>query len=221
MSFEDDGFLITGPLLEAEACDELGRALEALPRHGAGSRNLLELEWCRSLAALLRREPCIAALLPADAVAVQCTYFEKSQHNNWLVPLHQDLSIPVRERVAHPELSGWSEKEGNLFVQPPAPVLKELIALRLHIDDCGSADGPLRVVSQSHRLGRLCAADALALRTQRGELDCPVSKGAALALNPLLLHASSKSEGNSRRRVLHFVFGPTALPFGLAWRHAV
>lgn len=38
-----------------------------------------------------------------------------------------------------------------------------------------------------------------------------------MAMRPLLLHASSKATGTSWRRVLHFVFGPAALPHGLAW----
>jgi hypothetical protein len=40
-------------------------------------------------------------------------------------------------------------------------------------------------------------------------------------MRPLALHASSKANGASRRRVLHFVFGPPTLPFGLAWAHSV
>lgn len=46
---------------------------------------------------------------------------------------------------------------------------------------------------------------------------CPVAQGAGMAMRPLLLHASSKATGSSRRRVLHFLFGPPALPFGLEW----
>jgi hypothetical protein len=39
----------------------------------------------------------------------------------------------------------------------------------------------------------------------------------------LLLHASSKAgaASASRRRVLHFLFGPRELPRGLRWRHKV
>jgi len=40
-----------------------------------------------------------------------------------------------------------------------------------------------------------------------------------LLMRPLLLHASSKSSGSSRRRVLHFLFGPPVLPCGLRWAH--
>jgi hypothetical protein len=42
----------------------------------------------------------------------------------------------------------------------------------------------------------------------------------ALVMRPLALHTSSKATGTSRRRVLHFVFGPAELPYGLQWEHA-
>ena len=56
-------------------------------------------------------------------------------------------------------------------------------------------------------------SDARALRDQ-------LQGGDALVLRPLLLHASSKGNGHSRRRVLHFVFGPRELPCGLRWPEA-
>jgi hypothetical protein len=40
-------------------------------------------------------------------------------------------------------------------------------------------------------------------------------------MRPLALHTSSKATGTGRRRVLHVVFGPPELPFGLQWQHAV
>jgi len=58
-------------------------------------------------------------------VAVQCTLFDKSADKNWLVALHQDLSIPVHQRILHPECSGWSEKEGVVYAQPPVRVPAE------------------------------------------------------------------------------------------------
>ena len=50
--------------------------------------------------AALRAHHVLQSLIPADHVAVQCTYFEKSSERNWLVALHQDLSIPVARRVS-------------------------------------------------------------------------------------------------------------------------
>lgn len=73
------------------------------------------------------------------------------------------------------------------------------------------------MVPGSHRDGRLGDAEAIALRDARGTVACHVPRGGALLMRPLLLHASSKAAGTSRRRVLHFVFGPPDLPLGLAW----
>jgi len=180
-------------------------------------RQMLHLPWCAQLADDLRRQLAATGLLTEDYVAVQCTYFEKSIAQNWLVAFHQDLSIPVQSRVAHTALTGWSEKDGVLFVQPPPETLGKLIALRLHIDDCGIEDGALKVIPGSHKAGRLNETEKERLRHTIEAVLCPVSKGSGMAMRPLLLHASSKTNGNSRRRVLHFLFGPPALPYGLKW----
>lgn len=161
------------------------------------------------------------ALLPDDAVAVQCTVFEKSPVKNWLVAFHQDRSIPVRDRVEAPELTGWSEKEGDIFVQPPASLLEKITAVRLHIDPCTLESGALRVVPGSHLSGILAAADAERIRDIAGERVLPSPRGGALLLKPLLLHASSKASVSTQRRVLHFVYGPLQLPLGLEWRHVI
>lgn len=219
--FEDDGFAIVADVLDETACASISASLGQAISEGTGARSMLEMPWCRALAQTIRLHPLIGPALPERAVAVQCTYFEKSRDQNWLVPIHQDLSIPVREKIGHPALSGWSEKDGAIFVQPPETVLQELVAVRLHIDECGSDDGPLKVVPGSHKAGRLGAQAALTARDNLGEVSCTVGKGGVLILRPLLLHASSKASGSSRRRVLHFVFGPGMLPYGLRWQHAV
>jgi ectoine hydroxylase-related dioxygenase (phytanoyl-CoA dioxygenase family) len=77
------------------------------------------------------------------------------------------------------------------------------------------------VVPGSHRFGRLDGESAIAKRQHLGEVICEVSRGSALLMHPLLLHASSKLLSANRRRVLHFLFGPPILPFGLKWGHAV
>jgi ectoine hydroxylase-related dioxygenase (phytanoyl-CoA dioxygenase family) len=138
-----------------------------------------------------------------------------------LVAVHQDLSIPVRERIDVAACSAWSEKEGVLFVQPPATVLDTIVAVRLHLDDSTPSNGPLRVVPGSHRRGRLTSAQVQTVREESGEIACPVPKGGVLVMRPLLLHASSKAQVSAPRRVLHFVFGPPVLSLGLSWHTAV
>ena len=209
-----DGFALLASVLTQDECAQA--ALE-LRHDGAGSRCLLAHPWCAELAARLREHPALATIIGPNMAAVQCTSFEKSADRNWLVPLHQDLSIPVAARVDDPALSGWSLKEGIQFVRAPADVLSGLVAVRLHLDPCELDDGPLRVVPGSHVHGIIGDEEALAMRTAHGETICVAPVGSVLVMRPLLLHASSKGSGTRSRRVLHFVFGPPQLPYGLAW----
>jgi len=219
-AFEEKGYVVAPSILGPNEIASIESALSNVLTSNAGTRNLLELEWCQSLVARVRAEPSIRELLPGSSVAVQCTLFDKTPKRNWLVPLHQDLSIPVSARVAHLELRAWSTKEGQDFVQPPDDLLAELVAVRLHIDECGPDNGPLRVVPGSHREGRLAAPAARLLRDCLGEVACAVGRGGALILKPLLLHASSKASSPNHRRVLHFLFGPASIGYGLRWQHA-
>jgi len=218
--FATEGFALVPGVLDANMCDELTAQMETLPDGAAGTRCLLSQPWCTSLADRVHKHHALAGLIPPDAMAVQCTAFEKSASRNWLVPVHQDLSIPVAERVAHPGLLGWSEKEGRLFVQPPMELLELLVAVRLHLDVCTAQDGPLRVVPGTHLRGRIAPEAAVAIRDAGVVVDCCAARGDAWVLRPLLLHASSRATGTSRRRVLHFLFGPPTLPHGLRWQRA-
>jgi len=218
--FKKDGYFVIPGVIDAVLNRRLGAFVGGITG-GAGSRRLLDEAWCTHLAGALRGDARIRSLLPRNAVAVQCTLFDKSPTKNWLVALHQDLSIPVRDRVESPECSGWSEKEGQLYVQPSLSVLERLVAVRVHIDDCPAESGALRVVPNSHSEGRLDKEQAEALRFQHGETVVPVARGGALVMRPLILHASSKATSLVPRRVLHYVFGPPTLPSGLEWRWAV
>lgn len=218
-AFDSAGYMITIPVISDVECDA---AIEHLSSGGhIGLRNLLQREWCVDLARKIVDHPAVAAVVPEGTVPVQCTAFEKSPRRNWLVSLHQDLSIPVAERISDPEVTGWSHKEGVLYAQPPSAILEQLIAVRVQLDPCRPDDGSLRVVPGSHNRGRISDSEAFALRDRIGETECAVPRGAVLIMRPLLLHASSKLEGAHVRRVLHFLFGPRELPFGLRWAHAL
>jgi Phytanoyl-CoA dioxygenase (PhyH) len=190
--FETDGFAVIPGVASAAECDAVMAQVALAASDAPGSRTLLSMPWCAALAHAIRNNKAVRSLLPERPVAVQCTYFEKSESQNWLVAVHQDLSIPVRERIDAAACTVWSEKEGVLFVQPPATVLEDVVAVRLHLDDSTPINGPLRVVPGSHRHGRLTSAQVHAARDESGEITCSVPKGGALVMRPLLLHASSK-----------------------------
>lgn len=212
-----DGFRLLPGLLAPEQRQALIAELATLPPGAAGQRELLEQPWCQVLSRQLLVLPQLRGVLPADAVAVQCTLFEKSPDRNWLVALHQDLAIPVAERIEHAALTGWSIKGGRHFVVAPAEVLAQMVALRLHLDDATQADGGLRFVPGSHRRGVLSEADAAQCRDRVGEVAVDALAGDGLLMRPLVQHASSKASAPGRRRVLHFLFGPPDLPHGLRW----
>ena len=211
------GYAVVADMVDDAELGEIARFVGGLVCDRAGTRRLIEIPWCRDLAVRLMRDERLSGILPTEVFPLQCTLFVKSKESNWLVSLHQDLSIPVAERIDSPGFKGWSEKEGELFVQPPVSVLDGVLALRLHLDDCNERNGALRVVPGSHRLGRLTAAESIRAKDERGEVCVEVRRGGAMLMKPLLLHASSKVPIDSVRRVLHFVFARPELPGTLRW----
>jgi len=217
-SFATAGFTVIRNALTRVRCNDLAALTELLDVSGPGTRCLLSLGWAQQLAAEIQASAAFRDVLPRSHVAVQCTYFEKSAKNNWLVPIHQDLSVPVAHQDTLPGWGPWSTKEGVTFVQPPVAVLEQLVAVRVHLDPCGSEDGPLHVVPGSHLQGVISPGCAIELR--RNERACLAQVGDALAFRPLLLHRSTKSSGASRRRVLHILFAPMSSALGVQWRSA-
>ncbi len=213
------GFVLLPGVVSDEHCrDILARLAARGP--GAGTHSLLAEDWCAGLAMALRDTLDLGAAL-TGSLAVQCTYFEKSPGGSWLEPLRPGPGIPVRERVADARLDGWLEKDGMLFVRPPAEILDELTVVRLHLDDATSDNGALRVIPGSHRLGPLNPEQLHDYREVHGEVVCATPRGGVLAMKPLLLHASSRATVPRPRRVLHYLYGPRELPYGLAWARAV
>lgn len=221
MSFQQCGFEVVPDVVSAPDRALIISAIGGMLATAAGSRELLHAPWCQELSVSLRCHPALRLLLPADFVAVQCTYFAKTEATNWLVAYHQDLSIPASSPAEGPSLTGSSLKQGMRFIQPSVAVLERLIAVRVHLDESNEDNGPLRVIRASHRYGRIPARDLGRYRELEQEVACLVPEGGALVFRPLLLHASSKSRSSRPRRVLHFLFGPRELPDGLQWSIAV
>ncbi|WP_225782931.1 phytanoyl-CoA dioxygenase family protein [Xenophilus sp. Marseille-Q4582] len=184
--------------------------------HDAGSRQWLAQPACAALAERLRARLAAMGLLPAASAAVQCTLFDKRADRNWLVAWHQDLSVPARAAGRAVRL-----KEGEPFTQAPEEVLRQLLAVRIHLDDCGPLAGALRVVPRSHGAGWLDNAQARLWRLREGEQLCTARAGDVLLMRPLLLHASSRMQAPVRRRVLHFLFAPVPGPVGWCWNRCV
>lgn len=219
-NFNESGFVVIPDVLTEAHCAEIDGHLRNLDCVGSGTRELLGFDWARQLGRQLRDSPFVRDILGNSTSAVQCTYFDKRPSRNWLVSPHQDLSIPVAERTADARLTGWSQKEGTWYCQPPREVLAQLVAVRVHIDDSTEENGPLRVIPGSHRLGRIAARQIAEMRREYSDVHCLVRRRGIIAMRPLLVHASSKATAAASRRVLHFVFGGPAPQVGLRWKHA-
>ena len=213
------GFSVIENCYSQSECDAIITHLGTIT--GAGTRCLLDRNWCQKIASSLKSR--LGTTIPgiAPLVAVQCTFFNKSSDNNWSVAYHQDRSIPVASNESAIDWPGWSQKEGMTFVQGTDELLAQMLAVRLHVDDCTERNGPLRVFPDSHRAGTLSSPEIIELRQSSNYQQLMVKKGGVVAMRPLLLHASSKSHVVENRRVLHFLFGPIVIPTGLKWRLAV
>jgi ectoine hydroxylase-related dioxygenase (phytanoyl-CoA dioxygenase family) len=154
------------------------------------------------------------------AFVTRAILFDKTAQANWNVSWHQDTTIAVRAKVDAPGFGPWSVKAGVQHVQPPADVLESMLTVRLHLDDCGDENGPLRVIPGSHTHGILESEELQRIRTSRESFACTAKAGDALLMRPLLLHASSPAKAPAHRRVLHLEWAAATLPFGLEWNRA-
>src|SRR5262245_5771942 len=102
--FEEHGCTVVENVLGRGEIQDIAEALAGLSLDRVGTRNVLRLSVVRAVVERLRGVRDIRELISRDAVAVQCTLFEKSATRNWLVAPHQDLCIPVRDRMDHPAL---------------------------------------------------------------------------------------------------------------------
>jgi ectoine hydroxylase-related dioxygenase (phytanoyl-CoA dioxygenase family) len=94
-----------------------------------------------------------------------------------------------------------------------------MLAVRVHLDDCGEENGPLRVIPKSHVHGLLTNAEILAY--PKDAINCTAQRGDAILMRPLLLHASSAVTEPKNRRVVHIEFAADDLPDGIEWKERV
>lgn len=208
------GFSNVPMVLDPEACADLRDLLG--DSDGAGTRGILRMPEVMQLAESLMAD-LVRPHLRAEPVPVRGIYFDKRPETNWLVAWHQDLTLALKERVEVPGWGPWSVKEGVPHVQPPVELLKQMLTVRLHLDGADSTNGALRVLPGTHRLGRLNAEAIQSCRETSEEVSCETKTGDMLLMRPLLLHASSRSTSERRRRVLHIEFAGFDLPVPLEW----
>jgi ectoine hydroxylase-related dioxygenase (phytanoyl-CoA dioxygenase family) len=162
-----------------------------------------------------RLKEIIGQLFGNSYFVVKSIYFDKPPQSNWFVACHQDLTISVKERTDTLGFGPWTVKQGQFAVQPPLNILEDNFTVRVHLDDTDEGNGALKVVQGSHLKGiyRPETVD----RSVEQEVSCSVKKGGIMIMRPLLLHASSRTKNEERRRVIHIEFSRKDLPKGMEW----
>jgi ectoine hydroxylase-related dioxygenase (phytanoyl-CoA dioxygenase family) len=179
---------------------------EALPRTRAGVRHAMRSPAVARTANDPRMLDIARKILGPAAIPFRATLFEKLPASNWLVAWHQDTALPLQERREASGWGPWSIKDGVNYAHAPAKALEKVVALRLHLDDSILNNGPLRVLPATHTKGVLTDEEIFSIAAQTSNVDCLMPIGGIVAMRPLVIHASSKSQTENPRRVLHIEY---------------
>ncbi|MBP6747819.1 phytanoyl-CoA dioxygenase family protein [bacterium] len=221
--FERDGFELLPSAIDVSQVTVLLEAIAEIQGQSgkAGMRNLLSRSARIHSFAFSNSNLRIArSFIGGDAKPVRAIYFDKTPTANWYVTWHQDLTIPVSEKIDTPGWGPWSVKDGVTHVQPPNEILNNMISLRFHLDKCAIDNGAIKFIAGSHLGGALSAAEIAARRDSSAHIVCAAELGDVVAMRPLILHSSSASSSPDHRRVLHIEYAAGDLPSGLRWAEA-
>jgi ectoine hydroxylase-related dioxygenase (phytanoyl-CoA dioxygenase family) len=149
---------------------------------------------------------------------VRAIVFDKTPDHNWAVPWHRDITIAVRDRCDTPGFAPWSIKDNIHHVQPPPPVLRAMLTARIHLDAAPKTNGALQVIPASHLDLKDHWPTTDPGRQDRDPITLEANPGDVVLMNPLTLHASSKSTNPAHRRIIHIEFAKDPLPKPLEWQ---
>lgn len=151
-----------------------------------------------------------------EVFLTKAIYFDKSPQDNWYVIWHQDVPINVTKKIETKGFSSWTNKKGVISVCPPEAISKNTFSMRIHLDDTTIKNGALKVIPGSHNK-RLNDEEIKLITANSIPFSSEVGSGGVQLLKPLLLHASSETTVQKRRRVLHLEFSSIELPKGLSY----
>lgn len=175
-------------------------------RSRAGIRHAMAFKSVAQVAQQPKVLAIVQEVLSGEAVPFRATLFDKSPASNWLLVWHQDTALPLKRRRDVIGWGPWSIKDGVNYAHAQAEVLSKIIALRIHMDNSTLENGPLRVLPRTHQLGLLSDQQIQCLARNTECVNCTVDAGGIVVMRPLLLHASSKSQTDAPRRVLHIEY---------------
>ncbi|MEL6623683.1 MAG: hypothetical protein AAFR60_09300 [Pseudomonadota bacterium] len=156
-------------------------------------------------------------LLAAPASLVHIRPVNEANPAHWLMPWRQMRQIAVAERYRLNGFRNWSERDDGWLVEPPQWVLEQSVVLRVYLDNCRAFDGPVEVLTSSHKSGRLKRVEISEAARDKRALTCLCDRGDILAVSPLALRRRHRASAIKQRRVLEMMFTAATLPDPLAW----
>jgi ectoine hydroxylase-related dioxygenase (phytanoyl-CoA dioxygenase family) len=195
---------VFGPDEVSTIQEELSRT--SLARTRAGVRHAMSSTCVARIAQDSRMLQLARSVLGEGAIGFRATIFEKTPEANWLVAWHQDTALPLRQRREVPGWGPWSVKEGVIYAHAPAQALEKVLALRVQLHDSTVENGPLRVLAGTHTHGVLTDEEIHVIAKDGTGVECVMAVGGVVAMRPLVIHASSKSQTEKLRRVLHIEY---------------
>lgn len=221
-SLKKNGFALAEDVLSSEELEKVTLSIEDYRKSKSGRlpglRNLFthcpevkELSHSNKLLNLANE------ILGAHSRPIKGTLFDKTADSNWYVTWHQDRTIVVKEKIETPGFGPWTVKENTINVQPPHEILEQVVAFRIHLDDCPEENGAIQFVPGSHNHGFIDPENINTFREGKEVVTCPAKRGDIILMRPLILHASSQVAEPKSRRVLHIEYCNAVLPDKLEW----
>ena len=161
----------------------------------------------------------ISTIFGDSYFVIKSIYFDKPEESNWFVSYHQDLTISVDKRIDIEGYGPWTIKQNQFSVQTPVGLLQDNFTIRIHLDKTDENNGALKVIPKSHLKG-IYRPETIDWIIETENI-CRVSKGGIMLMKPLLLHSSSRTTNNSKRRVIHIEFSKSSLPKNLEWSELI
>ncbi|RYD23859.1 MAG: phytanoyl-CoA dioxygenase [Verrucomicrobiaceae bacterium] len=203
MDLQKEGYRIIRSVFEEEEIVRFRVEADSIAT-AAGSACVRHLRSHSGLFSDLALDERLRLLLPGDHVVARSILFDKTPEENWPVAWHQDLTIALREQGDAPGYGPWSVKDGAWHVQPPVTLLRNMLTIRIHLDDTTADNGALAVVPGSHLHGRI-PGDRISAHIG-DPVVCECQPGDVLLMSPLILHSSKRAVTPLRRRVIHFEY---------------
>ena len=168
----------------------------------SGVRNLLRM-WpgVVELARQPRLQDRLAKLLGPHFGVVRALFFDKPPGRGWALPWHKDYNIAVREHGKIGPFNKPTKKASVPHVEAPERLLREMLTVRIHLDDMTDDNGPLRIIPGSHRNDGLESRPPISIHCRA----CDV-----LLMRPLLTHSSANCDPacSRHRRIIHIECAP-------------